>query len=143
MKKRPQSDLPSTEIQYVPSRDLHLLILVIFEFELVYVLFDRRHLGPVESRRFRVSGEYMFSDRVVGQKAVRGGNGNHAVCRGLVDLTGRAALVRLRVLNLIAVSETQLVNNRLDQNASRKSNKNNHRFLFPPSVMLIMLHCIH
>lgn len=142
MQKSPKSNfnLPATEIQHVPSRHLHLLILVVFEFELVNVLLECRHLGPVEGRRFRVTGKNVFSDGVFGQKGVRSGDRDHAVGRGLVNLTGGAAFVWLRVLDFVAVR--QLANNRLNHRESQ-TEEYNYRFLFPTSVMAIILHCIH
>lgn len=47
----------------------------------------------------------MLSNGVVGQKGVRGGDGDHVIGRGLVNLAGGAAFVGLRVLDFVAVGD--------------------------------------
>lgn len=63
----------------------------------------------VERGRLRITGENLFSNRVIREDGIGTGNGNQVIGPGFVDLARRSGVIGLRVLNFITGDQCQSV----------------------------------
>lgn len=58
------------KIEDVSPCHIHLILIVVFELELVYILFDNCHHGSVKGRRLRISCQDLLSNGIIGEDHV-------------------------------------------------------------------------